>query len=111
MDRAPVLLALGLSALAACGGEGPDDPALSTPGAGIPMGAVGAVGVALEGPTTRPDPSLAKGKIPSRGGGHAPAPAPVPSLDPFADPDPPVEAPAPKGHAPSKSHPSTETTL
>jgi hypothetical protein len=88
LGRATVALVLGLAALAAgtpaCTPDSPDDP-VSPPGnAGIPMGAVGAVGVSFEAPT-RP-----------AGEGVDPAPKPLRRKpegkrrplppDPFADP-------------------------
>jgi hypothetical protein len=111
MSRALHLVALGLLALAGCTSEGPEDPALATPGAGIPMGAIGAVGVGFDGAATRPDPSIVKGKIKPRGSGKAAPTAPPPSTpDPFAEPPAP-EPPTPKG-APRRSPSSSkETTL
>ena len=118
MSRVAVLLALGLLAptLAVCSADGPEDPAVATPGAGIPMGAIGATGVSFDAPGTRPDAPAVKGKGKPRGTRPAPLPTePLPSTpDPFAEPPVP-EGPAhgpPLQGAPHHSHSSSkETTL
>jgi hypothetical protein len=113
-----MLLAAALLALAACGREGPEDPALITPGAGIPMGAVGATGVSFDAPTAKPEafPTLPKTK-PGKPGqppvGLAPD-DPMPP-DPFESPPddnpPPAPKTKPKGPHGPKPHSPSETTL
>lgn len=105
----PVVLLAALT-FAGCSREGPDDPALPAAGAGIPMGAIGAVGASFDAPTSTP--SL--GPSPKRKKHHAkPHPIPLdPGPDPFEappdDPDPPL-GPGPKKVAPK--HSPSETTL
>ncbi len=78
--RACVLPIL-IVALAACDREGPEDAAIAVPGTGIPVGAVGAVGVGFDAPAASveapPPRSPEKGP---RGWPGTLAP------DPFADP-------------------------
>lgn len=109
MLRATVTLASLALALAGCSREAPDDPASAPPGAGIPMGAVGAVGASFDAPTARPNPfprpaSKRKHGKPKLG------PADPPPPDPFASPpDEPEPMPQPKFGP--KSHSPSETTL
>jgi hypothetical protein len=113
MARASLLVAIGALALAGCSRDVPEDPPPAAPGAGIPMGAVGAVGPSFDAPSARPEASAAPrvkaGKPPS---GLAPGEALPP--DPFEPPDDgdpdPKPTPKPKGHEP-KAHSPSETTL
>lgn len=114
MVRRALALAALLPALAGCGRDGPEDPAIAAPGAGIPVGAVGASGVAFDAPTARPEATVApkikhgKPKV-----GIAPE---DPTPDPFATPpqveDPDVDPlPAPGLKPKPKPHSPSETTL
>lgn len=107
-----VVLLVCLCGLAGCAREGPEDPALAGPGAGIPMGAIGATGVSFDAPSGTPSLGPApKGK--SKKPGTAP-PEPIP--DPFEAPDdepvpPPAPGPGLKTKKPPKQHSPSETTL
>lgn len=111
MLRPLALPALALLMLAGCSREGPEDPAMASPGAGIPMGAVGAVGASFDAPTATP--VLGSPRKPKPGKHHGvPAPEVVP--DPFEsppdDPSPPPSPKPPKKGQP-KPHSPSETTL
>jgi hypothetical protein len=96
-----VLLVLGA---AACTHDGPEDPAIATPGGGIPMGAVGAVGVSFDPmPVTRVEPSPARRKKPRL---SQPVPDTMPP-DPFADPSDPPGTAHPHAPPPAKKHQGT----
>lgn len=112
MRCASILLAIAAAATG-CSREGPEDPALAAPGAGIPVGAIGAVGASFDAPSATP--SL--GPAPKSKHGK-PKPAPVePVPDPFeSPPDDPAPAPsiAPGPTPPTKKpkyHSPSETTL
>jgi hypothetical protein len=115
MARAPLLVAFGFLALAGCHREAPEDAPPAAGGAGIPMGAVGAVGASFDAPSARPEaPAPPKGKPSKPPVGLGPG-DPLPP-DPFeppddADPDP-SPTPKPKGGKPgTKPHSPSETTL
>jgi hypothetical protein len=100
--RASALLILGV-ALAACRRDGPEDPALAAAGAGIPIGAVGAVGASFDGPS---GPPVARMTPPAAPHPRRPVKSPAPP-DPFADPP----GSSGDGGAPIHPPPSKGTTL
>jgi hypothetical protein len=97
--RASVLFVLALAplpALSACNHDGPEDPAIAPSGTGIPVGAVGAVGVSFDTPSLPPAPSTLAGEaLPPRRGGATRPHRPPP--DPFAEPPDPSGADGPDG--------------
>ena len=100
--RASALVFL-LVGVAACTRDGPDDPAIATPGAGIPAGAVGAVGVGFDPrPPAHTEPSLPPRK---KSRGPQPLLEPLPP-DPFAEPEGPGTA-HPHGPPPATTHQGT----
>lgn len=111
MLRAAFTLSLSaLALLSGCHRDAPEDPAIAAPGAGIPMGAVGAVGASFDAQAPAAMPPIPSRKGPKSKG---PKPPPLPEgepapIDPFATPpEPPpmgpaipkTKTPAPKGTA------------
>lgn len=113
MARGPILLAV-VATLAGCAREGPEDPAVAAPGAGIPVGAIGAVGASFDAPSATP--SLGPAPKSKHGKPKAAPIEPIPP-DPFEsppdDPSPapsivPEPTPTPKK---KPKHSPSETTL
>ena len=106
LGRAPALLFLGV-ALSACHPDGPEDPAIAAPGTGIPMGALGAVGVSFDAPV----PTGAHTATPVAPHPRKPRSPPLPS-SPFADPPGSSgDSGHDGGHPPIHPPPSKGTTL
>ena len=110
MARGPILLAV-VATLAGCAREGPEDPALAAPGAGIPVGAIGAVGASFDAPSATP--SL--GPAPKGKHGKPKAAPPVEPIPPDPFESPPDDPSPPPSIAPGPTkkpkHSPSETTL
>jgi hypothetical protein len=88
MGKGRLFLAAGFAiGVAACGHDGPEDPAVAVPGEGIPMGAANAGGVAFDAPSGLPVTPHAHGAPGHKGKPPPPVADPDDDApDPFADP-------------------------